>query len=286
MSKSIKAYQSGFSFLLSSKKIWFLIYGLNVGFAILVALPLNNYLKSTISDSLATNNEFLQFNYTYISDFLANYGSGLEVVFNTSIYILLSYFIIMVFISGGMVTIIQNRDKYQEFSNFWKGGAVLFWRFLRLDFYFILIYLVIAAIGFSIFQFGGLSVFEMESETGLINRFYIIAIVMSILFFILGIIHIYAKLFISKTNKILIHKDVLKAFTFCIKNFGIVILLGIINLLVFGIFAGFYFWFRKHYYFSNSPILLLLVIGQLFILFRIACRIIRAASFEALSRGE
>jgi hypothetical protein len=282
MSKAIKAYQSGLSFLLSSKKIWFLIYGLNVGFAILIALPLNNYLQSTISDSLATNNEFIKFNYTYINDFLANHGSGLGVIFNTSIYVLIIYFIIMVFISGGIVTIIQNKEKYQDFSNFWKGGASLFWRFLRVDLYFIILYLITAFIGFSIFQIGGFSIFNLETEMGLINRFYIIAIAITALFLFFGMVHMYAKLFIAKANKIFIHEEVLKAFSFCFRNFLTVLLLGVINLLVFGFFAALYFWFRKHYHFSNSSILLLFILGQFFILFRIACRIVRAASYEAL----
>ena len=282
MRESIAAYKSAISFLLSSKKIWLLIYGLNVGFAILIALPLSNYLQSTISDSLATNNEFMQFNYTYINDFLANHGSGLGVIFNTSLYVLLIYFIIMVFVSGGIVGMIQAKERYSDFKNFFSDGAYYFWRFLRLDMYFLLLYLFISFIAFKIFQIGGFSIFNLENELGLINRFYILSAVMTILFFFLGMIHMYAKLFIGLEDRFFIHKEVKAAFDFCVRNFWKALSLAILNFLVFGIIAMLYFWFRKHYHFSNSSILLLFLLGQAFILFRIACRIVRMASYEEL----
>ncbi|MEL6986515.1 MAG: hypothetical protein AAGK97_01705 [Bacteroidota bacterium] len=279
MKSIIEAYKNGWAFLFSKKKIGLLIYGLNFAFAALIAMPLHNYLHSTIETSLSSNNEFIKFSYTYINDFLQAHGSGLGVVYNTSIFILLIFFFIMVFVSGGIISIVLNKSSYQNFANFFQGGAKYFWRFLRLDIYFIAIYILLLFIAFKIFEAGGLSVFDMENETGIINRFYVVSICTTVILFIFGIVHMYAKLFIAQSDKILIHQSIGEAFRFTFKNFFRVFLLAVLNLLVFAAIAGLYFWYRKHFHFSNSSILLLFIMGQLFILFRIACRVVRYASY-------
>ena len=286
MKSILSSYNAGIRFLVNHKKIWFLVYGLNVLFAILIAMPLSNYLHSTIGDSLATNQEFMTFNYTYINDFLHEFGGGLGVVWNQSIYVLLIHFLLAIFISGGIVSIIKQNNTYSPFSNFWKGGGRLFWRFFRLSFYYLLGCLLFTYVAWILFNAGGLSVFEMKDETGIINRFYILVSILGVLFFLISIIHVFAKLEIAVSDETWIHHSIIRALRKFRRHFWSALGLALLNVLVLGSVALLYFWFRKHYHFSNASILLIFILAQLFILFRIGCRVIRVASFEEIEPGQ
>ena len=89
----IKSYRSGWKKVWKNKKMWVLLYLLNFAFALLSAVPFSGFLSKSIGHSLANLNMLNSFDYTFISDLVREYESGLSVIMNLSVGIILLFFI-------------------------------------------------------------------------------------------------------------------------------------------------------------------------------------------------
>lgn len=282
MGKVIQSFLKGFYTLLNSKRIWVFQYVINLLFAILIAYPLKHLLDRTVGNSLSVERAFSKFDYTLIYDFLQNYGIGIDAVKSQSVLVFALFFLLLVFFNAGIMHVVQRYPGSYKFREFLAGGVEYFWRFLRLSIYFLLIYSILAFIGYKVATIEGVSPFELESELGLISRSKIVLVVLAILFFLLSMIQDIIKVMITKSREPMIFRSVLSGFGFFKKYFLQFAFLALLQLVILAIFLGTYYLFRNASDHSFKMFLLVFLVGQIFVIGRIALRIWRLSSVYQL----
>lgn len=275
----IKPYRSGWKKVWKNKKMWVLLYLLNVVFALLSAVPFLGFLSESVGHTLANSKMLDGFDYTFISDLMREYGSGLSVILNLSKGIILLFFLFSIFWMGGILSILKNEENDYSFRKFWQGSAVYFWKLIRLTFYFTFFQIVI--LGFFAFLFlqQGVSPFEVESEVSIIKSIMILLPIYLLFATIFFMIQDYAKIHIVHDETKFIFQPIKNAFRFVFKNFRKCFGLYLLNLLTFAVFFSIY-WILSNSFNSNSTptITLLFLIGQTFIFSRIAVKLLNLGS--------
>ena len=259
--------------------MWVLLYLLNVVFALLSAVPFLGFLSESVGHTLANSKMLDGFDYTFISDLMREYGSGLSVILNLSKGIILLFFLFSIFWMGGILSILKNEENDYSFRKFWQGSAVYFWKLIRLTFYFTFFQIVI--LGFFAFLFlqQGVSPFEVESEVSIIKSIMILLPIYLLFATIFFMIQDYAKIHIVHDETKFIFQPIKNAFRFVFKNFRKCFGLYLLNLLTFAVFFSIY-WILSNSFNSNSTptITLLFLIGQTFIFSRIAVKLLNLGS--------
>lgn len=275
----VQSYQLGWKKVWKNKKMWVLLYLLNFVFALLGSVPFSGFLSKSLGNTLATSDMLNGFDYTFISDLMREYGSGLNVIMNLSIGIILLFFIFSIFWMGGILSILKNEEADYSFQKFWQGSALYFWKFTRLTIYFSFFQIILLSIFVLIFVSMGISPFEVESELEIIWRFVILFPIYLLLATILFMIQDYAKIHIMYQESTWITSSIKNAFRFVGQNFGKCLGLYLLNILTFFVFFIIY-WILSNSFDSNTSltILMLFFIGQAFIFSRIAVKLLNLGS--------
>lgn len=283
----IKSYQSGWKKVWKNKKMWGLLYLLNFVFALLSAVPFSGFLSKSVGHTLENSNMLNGFDYTFVSDLMREYASGLSVIMSLSQGVILLFFIFSIFWMGGILSILKLEEDDYSFRKFWQGSAVYFWRLIRLTFYFTFFQALLLGLFAFIFLQQGVNPLEIESEVSIINSLMIMLPLYFLFATILFMIQDYAKIHIVHTKKKVIFHSIKKAFAFVIKNFRKCFGLYLLNILTFAVFFGIY-WVLSNSFKSNSTptIFLLFLIGQAFIFSRIAVKLLNLGSAMELYRSE
>jgi len=266
----------GITSLFSNWKLWVLVYGVNLFFALFIAFPFNSFFKTSIGDSLAGNESLNRFDYTFISDFLNKYGLGFDQILKQSFFVGALFLLLSIFLMGGIVERFLQKDTKFNFKNFWVACHQNFWRLLRLTIYYLLIHLLIAAIFFKIFSIGGLSPFDLESDTALIFRIKLIGGLYLFFAALVMMFQDYAKLEVVKADDKWITNSALSGIDFVFKHFLSCLILFLIQILLFGLLTFVYITIRKQFFMSsNGTIFLALFLGQIFIFGRVGLKLLR-----------
>ena len=283
----IKSYQSGWKKVWKNKKMWALLYLLNFVFALLSAVPFSGFLSKSVGHTLENSNMLDGFDYTFISDLMREYGSGLSVIMSLSQGIILLFFIFSIFWMGGILSILKLEENDYSFRKFWQGSAIYFWRLIRLTFYFTFFQALLLGIFVFIFIQQGINPLEVKSEVSIINSLMIMLPIYLLFATIIFMIQDYAKIHIVHQEKKLIFHSIKKAFGFVIKNFRKCFGLYLLNILTFAAFFGIY-WILSNSFKSNTTptIALLFSIGQAFIFSRIAVKLLNLGSAMELLKTE
>ena len=114
--------------------------------ALLAALPMRSALLAETGDSLILDTLLSGPNYTYLNDFLQNYGSALSPILNQSLWLMVLQLLVLVFLAGGLTNLVVKRPASYDRQQFWAGSGVYFWRMLRLTLFFLLIHGLILAL--------------------------------------------------------------------------------------------------------------------------------------------
>ncbi len=277
----IAAYTSGLKTIFGKGKLWLLLYALNFLFAILLAYPLSGFLGRKLGDTLAADKLFENFDYSIFNDFIIEYWDALGVIANQSIFGLLLYLLLSVFLVGGILNIFKEEGSGYGLANFWKGGGKYFWRMLRLTIYFLAMQigiLILFFILFSALTSGGLE--RLHNEGEIIERGLIVLSIYLFFATIFFMIHDYAKIHVVATDKKMVFRPILDAFKWVFRNFGQAFLLYLLNLLTFGIL--FFIYLKID---GGSAILAIFLIGQFFVLARIGTKLLNLASATKLYRS-
>ncbi len=274
----IEAYLSGWKETFRKKKLWLLLYALNIGFAILLAYPLVGFLEEKLGTTLAADVLFEQFDYAIVNDFMDQYGNSIWLVFNQTKAMLFVYLLFSAFLVGGILHVFRTRNEVFRLSNFWSACGRYFWRMLRLTIYFLIVQALLLLLFFTLFSSlttGGLERFHNEGEiiqVGLIMLpFYLL---FAMVFFM---VQDYTKIHIVQEDKIILFKPIWQAIRLVFKNLPQTFLLYLINLLTFGLLF-FMYW---HIDF-NSSVLFAFLLGQAFVLARIGTKLLNLASATVL----
>ena len=266
----------GIKALFSNWKMWLIVYGANVFFALFIAFPFNSFLKFSIGNSLAVNESLNRFDYTFISDFLNEYGIGFSQILKQSYFVLALFFLLSIFLMGGIVNTYLQKNATFNYKDFWVACHQNFWKLLRLTIYYFLIHLVLAGFFFGIFSIGGLSPFDLESDAALISKIkwfggaYIFVAALFMMF------QDYVKVSVVKDGQRWITNASMSGIGFVYNNFLSCFLLFLIQVLFFGLIVFVYTTIRKQFFISSEgTILLALFLGQIFIFGRIGLKLLR-----------
>jgi len=267
-------YKKGWHLLLSNWKVILIVYGMNLLLAFVAMGPLSNALKKAFESSTLQEQFVSSFDYTLIMDFLHEYGTSVELSTAVMGYFAILYLLWSIFYTGGYLAVIRQRVHHNNSLNFWSGGAYYFFRFLRLTIY------VLGIIGFvlfilsKIFSSGGTSPFVLDGEETLIAKGKFLLVIFLVVLFVIGIFKDFAKIKIAQADKFSIAQANMSATNRVFKLNTILLAFLNIVFLIFGLLL--YLLLKK---IMGGYLIPSLIIGQLFLLYRMAYKFVRLASF-------
>lgn len=126
------AFRAGWAVAWGQRRVVVWMYAMTLGLAALAALPVHTWLMREAGHSLLLKDVVAGFNYTFLNDFLNNYGAVLAPVLNQSIALLVIYVLIMVFLMGGLLHNLWEYPSLYQSSLFWAGCGRYFGALLRM----------------------------------------------------------------------------------------------------------------------------------------------------------
>ena len=263
------------------RKMWLALYLLNFGFALLASLPFSGYLSKTLGQSLEMERHLEGFDYTFINDFLREYGQGISAFIDTSLGFIFLYLLFSVALMGGILLAFQHFSEAFRWSTFWEGCRHFFWRLLRLTIYFILIHAAILGL-FGLFFYlatHGFAIFEMETELELVRPLYYLLPLYLLTATIIFMIQDYAKIHVVQVNQQWLTRPIWQATELVYRNFGRFFFLYLLNIAtLIALFAA-YWWIGQLFSTTtNTAIALSFFWGQFFVFGRIGLRLLNLGS--------
>ena len=281
----VQAYRSSWAELWRGKKIWGVLFLTNFLIALFLALPFQSYISKIAGHSSALSYDLGRFDFTFIGDLMNQYGEGIWILFNQSKYIILLFLTVWVFLNGGLISSFIKSVDRRDLSFFHNCGH-FFWRLLCMAAMFLLVYGVVFIICWVAFQslIGGLSPFDWKSDGHLIWSFRIVAIFLSLIWYILMMIHDYAKIQLVG-HELGIWAAIKRGASFVFDHFTACFVLYFIHLLTFIALFLSYRYLRCILPIDGmASVLLLFVLGQFFILGRIGIKILNLSSAYFLTQ--
>ncbi len=270
---STASYLAGWRSLRQNWKVLLLTYGINLLLAFVAIGPLSNLLAMSIGRTTLGEKLSSTFDYTLITDIIRHEGSA----FNISLAAMGSFIILYlpwaVFYQGGYMTIIRSDKQRVELKEFWRGGAEYFFRYLRLTVYTLGFTLIVMSI-LSKLLVNRIQPFKLESEAPLMTQFWISIFIFLTITFFVGIFKELAKNLIAASDRKMISTANTLALKGTLKSRAI--FLSLINLIVLIVIAALYFLLRK---IIGSYLIPAIILGQLFLFYRLAYKYVRLASY-------
>lgn len=273
-------YKGSWTRLRGSKKIWIILFIVNFIAALFLALPFQSYLSRVAGYSAMLSEHIGSFDFTFLGDFMNQYGDGVWVLLNQAKYLVLLFLAISIFLNGGLIAHIVRKRPLEQFSFFHNCG-LYFWRLLRMALSFIVLYGCIVFICWSLFKWlmGGLSPFTWDSDGQLINAYYIVVFLMSFLLFMSLMIHDYAKIIMVQKSDPQVWNSIKGGFLLVRQNFLSCSLLYLVHFISFVLLFLLYRYLRCTLSISGLiSVLVLFVLSQVFVLFRIGIKILNLSS--------
>ncbi len=280
-----QAYIGGWKTLFKTSKMWWALYAFQFALALLAIWPFSGYLSKTVGQSLNLQKSLGFFDYTFINDFLIEYGEGFQSLLDQSLGFILLYFLISVFLTGGILVIIKNREETDSYAGFFLGAGHFFWRILRLTFYFLIPQTLLLGLFFGLFMSitNNMSPFELESELVIINTVIWILPLYLLLAIILLMIQDLAKILLVHRDESWLTATIRTSFQIAFKHFWKFFPLYLLHLAVFLIISAIYYFLNKM--FTPIPfwqVLSVFLIGQLYLFLRVGLKIVNLASINFL----
>lgn len=287
--KAITAYFAGWKQIFANKRMWILLYLLNLGIALIAAFPISGIFSKSLGQSLELTRSLNGFDYSFINELLREYQTGFNIILQQSVGFTILYLLIFIFLMGGILSVFKDHTSSFSFSNFWKACGKYFWRLLRLSIYFLIIQGILLAIFASLYMSltNGMSPFKNFSEATLITTFQILAPIYIILAIIVFMIHDYAKIHVVHEDKSIISFPILQTFALVFKNFFSCFGLYLLNILSLLILTGIYWLASSNMQgTSMSSICILFITIQLFIFTRLGLKLLNLASANHLYKAQ
>lgn len=277
----LSAFTTGFQRVMDNKRLWRWLYVLNLGFALVVAIPAFNLMESKVGDSLAISQLMENFDYTLVQDFLREYGGEFSVIMQEAQVVVLVYFLFSIFLIGSILTKLR---AYPQLT-FLGGGAKYFARLLRLTVYFLLLH------GLLLFVVGGLfmniyfvNFKNFASEIAFFQGLKIFATIYGVLALLLFMVQDYAKIGIVHQEERSVFQTFWSSFRLTLSNWRSTLPLYLLNGFIFMIIFGIYWWISGYFHPVDTgwKIVLTFLLGQLFLIARIGCKLLNLGSATVL----
>lgn len=267
------AYLSGWRSLRRNWKALILTFCINLLLAFVAIGPISNLLAMSISRTTIGDKLSSTFDYTFITEIIRHEGSAFNISLAAMGSFVLLYLPWSVFYQGGYMAMIRKSSDRGELKDFWRGGAEYFFRFLRLSVYVLGFSLILLSI-LSRLLINRIQPFNLDSEAPIMTQFWISITLFLLVMFFVGIFKEIAKNLIAASDKTLITTANTLALKGTIKSRAIG--LSLLNLLALSIVALIYFLLRK---LIGSYLIPAVIVGQLFLLYRLAYKYVRLASY-------
>ncbi|MEM9916830.1 MAG: hypothetical protein AAF990_01965 [Bacteroidota bacterium] len=284
------AFGKGFVQMFRSIGMWLLFYALNFLLALFAIIPLDNLIASKLGRSLALGDLLEGYDYTTYSDFrnLPGVRDALPAILNQSLLTLLLFFLLAIFLTGGILKVLRDHKERFRFQHFWTGCSTYFWRLFRLTLYFLLVHAMILslAIGLFLFLTEGGNILSLDSELEYLNALKIAGPAYLFLASIFFMIHDYAKVHMVHLDDNWMLRPFWQSFGIALSNFFRTYPLYLLNALVFvGLFSA--YWYLQQYIQPSDArgVALAFALGQGFILARIGSKIWNLASITFMYQG-
>ncbi len=265
----------------SQPKIIVIVYLMSLVVAFFSLGPLSNTISEAISTTDYSSGFKEGFSHTLFTEVIREYGTGVNISILFFISMLVPYFLWTVFRSAGFMGVIHESAMGNQPKGFWTNGLRYFWPFLKLGLLILVMLATILVIIFIFIQSGGLNPLEMKSEKGLITRIYIGLFAIIICGLLLSTFREVMKALIVQSNhsSIVKHSSIALSQTFRFKTIILTLLYAVALLFI------------SFIYFSLNPfignyLLLVIILGQLYLLIRIGYQLAKSTSFYALVSQE
>lgn len=280
-----QAFYLGFKQVLRYRRIWLLLYLSTLGLALFVALPLKSYLEASLGHSLIVEDMVKGFDYTVMTDFLNNYGSGVSVIMQQSILVILLFLLLTVFMVGGILkTFFEQPAKYDR-GIFWTNNAAYFRRMLVMTLVFFVIHALVLVFFLLIYFMvaKGFSPANLEDDTVIFTTWKWLLplyILVSAFFFMW---HDYAKIILVKNNHKSIFRSISQSFRFIRTHFKKTYSLYLLNIACLGlVFLINYFITDNQSTHNSTTIYIGFFLAQFFIIIRLGLRLLNWSSASIL----
>jgi hypothetical protein len=219
------------------------------------------------------------FNYSLWIDFFNNYSGQLGVIFSYLFLIGFLYLILNIFLSGGLISIWRNDSEEYDRNMFFINCVEYFFRFIKI-FLYILVLIIILLI-FLLFIFAFIDSISKSIYSGnTVNLLYIAGL--TLILFLLSvciIIYDYARIILIKDIATSGVKSVIYSIKFVSRNFFGVYSIFVILFFIFLFSTVIYMGLKYFLSVTNWGLFLfILILQQIYILFRIYLRVIMYSS--------
>ncbi|NNK89392.1 MAG: hypothetical protein HKO89_02180 [Saprospiraceae bacterium] len=277
MKDIFRSYKIGWLCFLYNWRFILFIFIVNLVLAYIAVGPLSMAMEDAFGNNGQLEQLIGSFDYVIVSDFLRLYRLNVTTVMKHIIPLSVVYLIFYCFIYGGLTDVAVNGLKRLNFSRIFGSCARYFWKMIWLA---ILVFVIFGIVFFLLFRFfaiEGFNPFELETETGILNRFWISLVFLSIASFLLTTFRDFSKISIVQEDKHQFVPAIKTGFHSALKPMNL--MLSFLNVLVLVIALILYHVFKIRIGEFNIAVI---IIGQLLVFFRIAYKLIRLASFNAI----
>lgn len=262
-----------------------IVYFFQLCLALTLGMQIHNVLEASIGHSLEINKLLAHYDHTVLTDFLKVHGASITPLLGQLRWLLLVWLVFSVFMNAGMLACAASNDPNST-RTFWTGGATFFFPFLKISLFFLLLAVVwtaVVLVPIALHLEGWLQDFPSEK--------YAVGLVLSLMaLYLMGLAKLYIWSVASRLSKINTGDSVLASLKtgaqiYWKKKWA---LLGLVfGFLVFQLVLAKLYWLLEACTGMVSPglILLLFVVQQAFVFFRIQIRQVMYAGMASLTSG-
>ncbi|GBD89661.1 hypothetical protein BMS3Abin04_00369 [bacterium BMS3Abin04] len=267
----LKAYSKGFTSAVKSKKMTSLIYLIILLLGLTVAVPFFRVMKNEMGYSMSVYSLLHGFDFTSYSDFLLHSGKAIKPFTSIIFWISIFYIIFSVFLSGGILHIIYNKENKFSLKEFFYGCGNYILPFLKLALInFILQVIILVIVYFPLtLILTGLSK-SVESEATLVYVFIAGVVVQLILSSLIFLISDYSKviMFVNESRKAIASFWLSTKFVFRY-FFKVVFLFLLLLILPISAIAAYLIFSQEIFIRSKITFLVVVLVQQVFVWLRV-----------------
>ena len=272
MIKNILRY--GIKIGLQQWRIAAIVYGIQLCLALMLGMQVYEVLDASIGHSLEVNKLLQQYDHTVLTDFLKVHGASITPLIGQLRWLLLVWLLFSVFINAGLL-FCAARPEEAGWRSFWKGGAAYFFPFLKIG----LLFLLLALVWTVVLWLPALSVLQPALEYFSSEKYAVWGVLLLMAVWLLGLVLLFVWSVISRLQHLQSGASVIGSVTSGRRIFWknktrvLGLLLGFAALQLLLVVS---YFLLEAYTGMTSPGLILLVflVQQLFVFFRILIRLI------------
>jgi hypothetical protein len=273
--KIIKAYKGGLKTTLRNLRLITVGYLFLLIPALLIALPYRAAFKGAMGTFIAPGKLLQGFDFTAYMEMLNFEGDKISASTSQAIFLVFFYIFVSLFISAGIIFSLNNNGSKGNLLSVVTGGSRFYWRFLKLNFYSMVVHLIIAAmiyVPFAILIKSSIN--QGATEKDMFFTFLPFGIFHLIVMLYLFTINNYAKFALVHNNSRKVLRSLWSAVKFVTWRFFGVYTLTLLLLIVPALlFYSFMKIGGSMDMTSGLMILMVFIVQQIYVWLRVACKV-------------